>query len=61
MLLGAHESISGRLGRAVEDAVEDGCECVQIFTKNQTQWKDPELDDDQVSRVRPLSLARFTR
>jgi deoxyribonuclease-4 len=52
MLLGAHESISGRLGRAVEDAVEDGCECVQIFTKNQTQWKDPELDDDQVSRFR---------
>ncbi len=52
MLLGAHESIRARLTRAVEDALEDGCECVQIFTKNQTQWKDPELDEAQVSAFR---------
>jgi deoxyribonuclease-4 len=45
MLLGAHESISGRLSRAVEHGIEDGCECIQIFTKNQTQWKDPEIDE----------------
>ncbi|MDO4571346.1 MAG: deoxyribonuclease IV [Planctomycetia bacterium] len=37
-ILGAHESISGGLYRAVETAAALGCQCVQIFTKNSNQW-----------------------
>jgi deoxyribonuclease-4 len=36
--LGAHQSIAGGFDRAVERAVETGCECLQIFTRNINQW-----------------------
>ena len=42
MLLGAHQSISGGLWRAVERAEEDGCAAVQIFTKAPQMWREPE-------------------
>ena len=45
MLLGAHQSIRGGFTTAVRCAVEDGCECAQIFTKNQTRWQEPVLDE----------------
>jgi deoxyribonuclease-4 len=38
-ILGAHQSISGGYYKAVERAVECGCKCVQIFTKNNNQWR----------------------
>jgi deoxyribonuclease-4 len=37
-VLGAHHSISGGFYRAVERAVETGCESLQIFTRNINQW-----------------------
>jgi deoxyribonuclease-4 len=37
--LGAHQSISGGYHKAVERAVECGCDCVQLFTKNNNQWR----------------------
>ena len=49
MILGAHESISGAFSNAVKDALDDGCKCLQIFTKNQTQWKDPELEQAKIN------------
>jgi len=36
--VGAHQSIAGGFHRAVERAVETGCECLQIFTRNINQW-----------------------
>lgn len=36
---GAHQSIAGGYARAVERAVETGCECLQVFTRNINQWK----------------------
>jgi deoxyribonuclease-4 len=39
MLLGAHESISGGLYKALLNGKGDGCECVQLFTKSASQWK----------------------
>jgi deoxyribonuclease IV len=48
MILGAHESISGEYANAVRDAIEDNCRCLQIFTKNQTQWKEPVLNTKKV-------------
>ena len=38
-LLGAHMSIAGGYFKAVERAAEEGCDVVQIFTKNNNQWR----------------------
>lgn len=38
-LIGLHVSISGGLLKAVERGEAQGCEAIQIFTKNQLQWK----------------------
>ena len=42
--LGAHQSIAGGLTRAVDRAVETGCECLQIFTRNINQWQTTPID-----------------
>lgn len=49
-ILGAHMSIAGGYYRAVEKAHTAGCECVQLFTKNNNQWRAKELVDDDVAR-----------
>ena len=41
---GAHQSIAGGYARAVERAVETGCECLQVFTRNINQWKTTPID-----------------
>lgn len=51
-ILGAHESIAGGYYRAVEFARRVGCDCVQLFTKNNNQWRAKELSDDDVARFR---------
>jgi len=48
-LLGAHCSTAGGLENAFATAKEVGCECLQIFVKNQRQWRAPSLTDDQVA------------
>lgn len=50
--LGAHESIAGGLHRALERAVEVGCECVQIWTKNSRRWWAPALTSDDIARFK---------
>ena len=52
-ILGAHMSIAGGYYKAVEIAAEEGCDCVQIFTKNNNQWRAKPLTDDDV-RLLPL-------
>jgi deoxyribonuclease-4 len=47
-ILGAHESIAGGYYKAVERARAVGCDCVQIFTKNNNQWRAKELTDEDV-------------
>ncbi len=51
-ILGAHMSIAGGYYRAVEIARACGCDCVQLFTKNNNQWQGKALADDDVSRFR---------
>jgi deoxyribonuclease IV len=51
-ILGAHESIAGGYFKAVEIARRVGCDCVQIFTKNNNQWRAKELTDEDVARFR---------
>lgn len=39
LLLGCHASIAGGYHRAIERGSELGCTALQIFTRNQLQWK----------------------
>ena len=43
MLLGAHIAISGGIEKAPETGRLLGCEAMQIFSKNQRQWRAPAL------------------
>lgn len=49
-ILGAHLSIAGGYYKAAEAAGRLGMECVQIFTKNNNQWRAKPLTDDDVQR-----------
>jgi deoxyribonuclease-4 len=43
-------SIAGGYYRAVEHAQRAGCDCVQVFTKNNNQWRAKPISDDDASR-----------
>ena len=45
-LLGAHVSVSGGVNNAPERGRKLGCDCIQIFSKNQNQWKSKPLTDE---------------
>jgi deoxyribonuclease IV len=51
-ILGSHTSAAGGVYRAVERAREVGCDCVQVFTKNNNQWKAKDLTDAEVDKFR---------
>jgi deoxyribonuclease-4 len=51
-LLGAHMSIAGGYYKAVEAAQELKMDCVQIFTKNNNQWKAKSLTDEDIRLFR---------
>lgn len=38
-LIGTHVSVAGGLWKAIERGEALGCEAIQIFTKNQLQWR----------------------
>jgi deoxyribonuclease IV len=63
MLIGAHTSIAGGLYKALERGAEIGCETVQIFSKNQQQWKTPPLGETDVrlfrQAVKRTGIARY--
>ena len=49
---GAHQSIAGGLPKAVERAIETGCDCMQIFTRNVNQWPVKPIDEDIAAAFR---------
>jgi deoxyribonuclease-4 len=51
--LGAHQSIAGGYHKAVERAVETGCQALQVFTRNINQW--------QTKPISPAEAAAFRR
>jgi deoxyribonuclease-4 len=51
-LIGAHVSIAGGVAGAFSRGEEAGCATMQIFTRNQTQWKAPPLPEDEIARFR---------
>ena len=50
--IGAHMSIAGGIAKAVDRAVVHGCEALQIFTKNASQWRGKPLDRADVKAFR---------
>lgn len=60
-ILGAHMSIAGGYHEAVERAHRAGCDCVQLFTKNNNQWRAKEIEPDEVREFQgALSRRRIT-
>ncbi len=51
-LFGSHLSIAGGYYKAVDAAAELGLQTVQLFTKNNNQWKGKPLADDDIRRFR---------
>src|SRR5262245_29169497 len=51
-LLGAHQSIAGGYYKAVEIAHRTGCDCVQLFTKNNNQWRAKPITPDEAKQFR---------
>ncbi len=47
-LFGAHKSIAGGYHNALLAAAADGCDTVQLFTRNNTQWRAKPLTDEDV-------------
>jgi deoxyribonuclease-4 len=45
--LGAHQSVAGGYYKAVERADANGCDCVQLFTKNNNQWRAKPISADE--------------
>lgn len=51
-MIGSHLSIAGGMALALREAKTLGLDCVQVFTKNQQQWKAPPLKPDAVAAWR---------
>jgi deoxyribonuclease-4 len=51
-LFGAHLSIAGGLQNAISSAVTLGCDSLQIFSKNASQWKGKPLTSEDVKVFR---------
>jgi len=45
-------SIAGGYYKAVEIAKRHGCDCVQLFTKNNNQWRAKPISDEEAQRFR---------
>ena len=51
-ILGAHMSIAGGYYKAVEEAHRCGCDCVQLFTKNNNQWRAKPITDQDIEEFK---------
>jgi deoxyribonuclease IV len=51
-ILGAHQSIAGGYDKAVFRARQCGADCVQLFTKNNTQWSSKSITPEAARRFR---------
>jgi deoxyribonuclease-4 len=52
MLLGAHVSTSGGVDKAPGNGKSLGCEAIQVFTRNQMQWRARPLSEPEISAFR---------
>jgi deoxyribonuclease-4 len=52
MRIGAHMSVAGGVSKAVDRAEAHGCEALQIFCKNASQWRGKPIDRAEAHRFR---------
>lgn len=52
MLIGSHQSISKSIDLSIERALADGCECLQVFTKNNNRWVGKDISEEEVGKFR---------
>lgn len=52
LLIGAHMSIAGGVYNSLDFGKDLGCTTIQIFTKNNNQWKAKELTEEDVKKFR---------
>lgn len=50
--LGAHVSIAGGMSNAIDRGIDLGCDAIQVFVKNASQWQGKPLEDGQVRHFR---------
>ncbi|QIO22015.1 deoxyribonuclease IV [Haloarcula sp. JP-L23] len=53
--VGAHTSIAGGAYNAVDEQVEYGGNCGQIFSHSPQVWQDPNIEDEEAEQFRALS------
>jgi deoxyribonuclease-4 len=51
-ILGAHQSIAGGYYKSVERAHVTGCDCVQLFTKNNNQWRAKPISPEEAQQFK---------
>jgi len=51
-ILGAHMSIAGGYYKSIDSGAAAGCQCVQLFTKNNNQWRAKDISEDDVGRFK---------
>ena len=54
-LIGAHQSIAGGIHTAFERAQKVGCVTLQVFVKNNNQWKGKPLTDEDIANYKTAS------
>ena len=55
MRVGAHTSIAGGAYNAVDEQVDYGGNCGQIFSHSPQVWQDPNIEDEEAEQFRELS------
>jgi len=50
--VGTHVSIAGSIDKAIDRAVNTGCNTFQIFSRNPRSWKTKELNIDEIRKFR---------
>jgi deoxyribonuclease-4 len=53
--VGAHTSIAGGAYNAVDEQVDYGGNCGQIFSHSPQVWQDPDIEDDEAAKFRDRS------
>src|SRR6202167_3656226 len=51
-MLGAHMSIAGEVGEALNRGKQVGCDCIQIFTKSSRQWASKPLLKEEIEKFK---------
>lgn len=51
-LLGAHCSVAGGLHNAFSEALNNDCQSMQIFTKNERQWQAKPLTNEEIAKFK---------